>query len=73
MDNLIASTEVELVNIDGRTFEVLGLTQRQDGTPIGDIAIDTSEAPLYRVEVRVRWRGPYGDERLSLDSTVLPE
>ena len=73
MNTLLAATEPELVAIGSRqTFAVRDLTQRRDGTPVGEVRVDASQPPLYQVEVRVRWLGPYGDEALTLDSTALP-
>jgi type II secretion system protein I len=72
LEELIAASEVEILNAHNDPFTVDGLTQRPDGTPLGQITIDSTEAPLYKIEVMVRWVGAYGNEQLSLDTTVLP-
>lgn len=54
------------------SFAVDGLEPAAPGGDVGSISIDATEPPLVRIEVTLTWRGPYGTEQLSLDTTVLP-
>lgn len=73
MTELRSSTESELLALGATsTFAVSGLVQRADGTPVGEVTIDATRRPLYRLVVWVRWRGPYGNEQLQLESRAVP-
>lgn len=73
LEPLLTANETTILAAHERTFTVEGLTARRDGTPVGSIDVERAEPPLYRIEVRIRWLGPYGNETFTIDTTVLPE
>ena len=72
METILNASAADLLAAHNTTFTVSGLRQRTDATPLGLITIDGAEAPLYKINVQVRWTGSYGKEALALDTTVLP-